>query len=276
MWMSSKRCASLPTPHGWLLSVRPRASDTCFFVSSHDHLFLQNLILTHSSGISSPLGSYTGGDGGVSVRLQTLRYEEDPRDLKQVFSPRPEWSLGVIFKWLSLQLHIQEAVHSLALLSMHLIDFPEPSYKQSNVWVRLYGCQSVYSHNPTWSSPCEVAGAGSEVVISRMRMRLLTRIHWPAVELGPEARVHVPVLPLESPWDHPCDLQPGLRVGAPKVLTEYQPAACHALLQCALMYYFALIVLILGTFTESCPKNIAKNMWRLWKEMWSAPHLSKP
>ena len=54
-------------------SLRPRASDTCFFIPSHDRLFLQNLTLTHSSGISSlPLASYTG-HGGVSVRLQTLR-----------------------------------------------------------------------------------------------------------------------------------------------------------------------------------------------------------
>lgn len=262
-----------PSPHptAGFLSVRPCTSDTCFFVPSHDCLFLQNLILTPSSGISSPaLGSYTGGDGGVSIRLQALGCEEDLRDLKQVFSPRPEWSPGVIFKWLSCLLHIQEAVRSLALLSMHLIDFPEPSYKQSNVWVRLYGCQSVYSHNPTWSSPCEVAGAGSEAVTSRTRMRLLTRTRQLAVELGPDAWVRVPVLPLASPRDHPCDLQPALRVGAPRVLTECQPAACHALLQCALMYYFALIVLILGTLQKVVPKVLLKTCGD-YERRWGLP-----
>ena len=60
-------CILVHTP--WLASsLRPHASDTCFFIPSHDHLFLQNLTLTHSSGISSlPLASYTG-HGGVSVK----------------------------------------------------------------------------------------------------------------------------------------------------------------------------------------------------------------
>lgn len=266
-----------PSPHptAGFLSVRPCTSDTCFFVPSHDCLFLQNLILTLSSGISSPaLGSYTGGDGGVSIRLQTLGCEEDLRDLKQVFSPRPEWSPGVIFKWLSRLLHIQEAVHSLALLSMHLIDFPEPSYKQSNVWVRLYGCQSVYSHNPTWSSPCEVAGAGSEAVTSRTRMRLLTRIRQLAVELGPDAWVRVPVLPLASPRDHPviCSLDPE------RVLPKFWRVPARSFSCPFTVRTYVLLCsncLNLRGFAESCPKSIAKNLWRLWKEMRSAPHLSK-
>ena len=78
-------CILVHTPR-LAFPLRPHTSDTCFFIPSHDRLFLQNLTLTHSSGISSrPLASYTG-HGGVSVRLQTLHYEEDPRDLKRVSS----------------------------------------------------------------------------------------------------------------------------------------------------------------------------------------------
>lgn len=199
VWTSCKRCASLPTPHGWLplcaspclrhLLLHPQ-SRSSFPPKSDSDSFLRHLLsspcLLHRTRRCLCKAAHSALRGRPS-RLKASVFSQTwtkPRcDLQVTFTPPPPSSYS------------EGCVHSLALVSMHLIDFPEPSYKQSNVWVRLYGCQSVYSHNPTWSSPCEVVGAGSEVVISQMRMRLLTRICRLAVELGPEARVLVPAQP---------------------------------------------------------------------------------